>query len=353
MSFIIRRLFVARAPCLLNGVSLLDYISGVRQPNVQLQPGLPEMSAPALTIRLKAKLGQHIIRHLTTESTLGELKRVIADITKIRPGALRILKGFPPRVVDLSNASQKLTGLGIQSGDTLIVEEDVRAREAVERLENENLTREMAAQLESEGGILVRQVVPANNSCLFTSVNFVMEGGKLDISCADSMRQLIASVVASDCNKYNKAILGQSNEEYCTWILDRGSWGGAIELSILSQYYGTEIDVIDTQSVRVNRFGEDQNYSKRVLLIYDGIHYDPLMVEHFDTAKSNKTIFSTTDDTILTQALDLAAEAKSSRQFTDVAKFTLRCLICQKRLIGDTEAQEHAKDTGHINFSEV
>ena len=42
-----------------------------------------------------------------------------------------------------------------------------------------------------------------------------------------------------------------------------------------------------------------------------------------------------------------------ARQFTDLAGFTLRCLVCGKALTGQTDAQSHAKATGHINFGEV
>ena len=53
---------------------------------------------------------------------------------------------------------------------------------------------------------------------------------------------------------------------------------------------------VDTQNVRLNRFGEDCNYGQRILLIYDGIHYDPLMFESLDYNKSKiKTIFDAND----------------------------------------------------------
>lgn len=51
-------------------------------------------------------------------------------------------------------------------------------------------------------------------------------------------------------------------------------------------------------------------------------------------------------------AMRLADEAKNAKQFTDVYNFKLRCLVCQQPLKGQSEAQEHAKKTGHINFGE-
>lgn len=66
-----------------------------------------------------------------------------------------------------------------------------------------------------------------------------------------------------------------------------------------------------------------------------------------------KTIFPITDDTVLGQAKQIAEEAKSSRQYTDVNRFSLKCIQCDSLLVGQVEAQEHAKATGHTNFGEV
>lgn len=66
-----------------------------------------------------------------------------------------------------------------------------------------------------------------------------------------------------------------------------------------------------------------------------------------------QTMFPVEDEDMLEKARQLALEAKSSRQFTDVDKFTLKCLVCQSFLKGQIEAQSHAKETGHMNFGEV
>lgn len=202
--------------------------------------------------------------------------------------------------------------------------------------------------------VLARRVVPADNSCLFTSVYYVVEGGVYDPACAPDMRSLIAQIVSGDPAAYSEAVLGKSNGEYCSWIKRSDTWGGAIELSILSKFYHCEICVVDTQTVRVDRFGEDAGYHNRVLLIYDGIHYDPLQKEAPGAdAPPPQTVFSTSDDVILAQALELADEARRKRQFTDVNRFSLRCMVCQTGLVGQKEARKHAKETGHTNFGEV
>ncbi|KAF9611003.1 hypothetical protein IFM89_026309 [Coptis chinensis] len=125
-------------------------------------------------------------------------------------------------------------------------------------------------------GIVVRRVIPADNSCLFNAVGYVMEHDKLK---APELRQVIAATVASDPVKYTEAFLGKSNEEYCAWILDPEKWGGAIELSILAEYYGREIAAHDIQTSRCDLYGQAMNYPERVMLIYDGLHYDALAIE--------------------------------------------------------------------------
>lgn len=64
-------------------------------------------------------------------------------------------------------------------------------------------------------------------------------------------------------------------------------------------------------------------------------------------------MFPIEDESIYFQAEQLAKEAQSSRQYTDVDKFTLKCNQCDINLIGQSEAQQHAKSTGHTNFGEI
>jgi len=113
---------------------------------------------------------------------------------------------------------------------------------------------------------------------------FNIFSGKVDTTCASFMREIIANAVSADPDEYSEAFLGRPNDEYCKWILKCDSWGGAIELSILSKFYGLEIAVIDSINAIINRFGEDQHYAQRVFLIFDGIHYDPLYLEPLDVS---------------------------------------------------------------------
>uniref|UniRef100_A0A2P2LV57 Ubiquitin thioesterase OTU n=1 Tax=Rhizophora mucronata TaxID=61149 RepID=A0A2P2LV57_RHIMU len=105
-------------------------------------------------------------------------------------------------------------------------------------------------------GIVVRRVIPSDNSCLFNAVGYVMDHDK---HRAPELRQVIAAAVVSDPAKYNEAFLGMPNEQYCAWIQDSEKWGGAIELSILADYYGREIAAYDIQTTRCDLYGQVSN----------------------------------------------------------------------------------------------
>ncbi|XP_050219997.1 OVARIAN TUMOR DOMAIN-containing deubiquitinating enzyme 2 [Mercurialis annua] len=204
-------------------------------------------------------------------------------------------------------------------------------------------------------GIIFRRVIPSDNSCLFNAVGYVMDNNK---NKAPELRQVIAATVASDPVKYNEAFLGKPNAEYCAWILDSEKWGGAIELSILADHYGREIAAYDIQTTRCDLYGQNRRFSERVMLIYDGLHYDALAMSPAEEAPEefDQTIFAVRNDRTIGPAeglaLNLVKEQQRKRSYTDIANFTLRCGVCQIGVVGEKGAAEHAQATGHINFQE-
>ena len=72
---------------------------------------------------------------------------------------------------------------------------------------------------------------------------------------------------------------GKPNAEYCRWIQDPQRWGGAIELSILSEHYKREIAAYDIQTGRCDCYGQGRGYTQRAMLLYDGLHYDAMAVQ--------------------------------------------------------------------------
>lgn len=52
----------------------------------------------------------------------------------------------------------------------------------------------------------------------------------------------------------NYLLHSRPRDEYIATILKPATWGGAIELSILSAHYNTEISSIDVETGRIDRF---------------------------------------------------------------------------------------------------
>ncbi|KAI4460344.1 hiv-induced protein-7-like protease [Holotrichia oblita] len=227
-------------------------------------------------LKVKTKVGPVVVDNLTSESTIKDLKILLSNISNIPVHNLHVLSGFPPKTLDLSRDNLTLNASGIVSGETLILEEKSNVDRQADRnvgvkytdtIQTQTNDAQFAQQVSLSQGILMKHVVPPDNSCLFTSIHYVLNG--------------------------------KSTEEYCRWIQDDTSWGGAIELSILANYYGVEIAVADTINAIINRFGEDQNFSHRVFLLFDGIHYDPLYLEPFEVGNNIKTIFPSEDLSLL------------------------------------------------------
>lgn len=191
-----------------------------------------------------------------------------------------------------------------------------------------------------------RKEIASDNSCLFNAVIYVLGIA----SNPQQLRREISDIVLSKPDIYTEAFLGRVGPEYSEYIQKPNTWGGEIELSILSEVLQTEIGVVDIQTGNLYTYGENK-YDNKVYVLFDGIHYDALYREGpsgFFTTK-----FSPTDMNVLSQAKELASDLRNSRQFVDVYSFTLMCTSCACRLRGQVEALEHAKATGHTDFGEA
>lgn len=104
------------------------------------------------------------------------------------------------------------------------------------------------------------------------------------------MRQLIRDTILADPEKYSEVFLGRPVYEYCAWIMDDKSWGGEIELSILSTYFKVEMVVFDVTSMSRLCYGEDQGFTQRMFLLYDGIHYDLVIEAPSATASESQDV---------------------------------------------------------------
>lgn len=170
-------------------------------------------------------------------------------------------------------------------------------------------------------GQLIRFSVPADNSCLFSSIYFVLHSGKFDLSYNKYLRNLVAKKIESDQITYSEAMLGRTNSDYCKWIRRDDSWGGGIELAILTNEYEIEICVINTECEgRIDYFGEDRHFPYRVFLLYDNLHYDPVYLVTYDVVQGKELIqtkFHRTDEAILSLAKELVDEFHSNTKAAD------------------------------------
>lgn len=221
--------------------------------------------------------------------------------------------GYPPQELYLDD--EKTIGEYVSSGDTL----------TVSKLENPHVQKQKPS-FSSLHRIPKRIEVPDDNSCLFNAVSYCFENHTFDMSTV--LREITSSIILSNPELYNEAMLGKGNQEYSEWISKPTSWGGAIEISVLSNYYEAEIFVFEVANNMKNCFGEGQGYNKRIYLIYDGIHYDALAM--VDQKHNIATIFDSTDSSATEVFESLTMKEKSLGKYTDTAKFTLLCNDCKQ-----------------------
>lgn len=99
-----------------------------------------------------------------------------------------------------------------------------------------------------------RKIIPADNSCLFNAVNYALNQ---NLNEPEIMRSLIAAEIQSNMDFYNSAILdGKDPYDYCDWIMKDTTWGGGIEISILSKCFQITIGVVDAVHNTIEFLGE-------------------------------------------------------------------------------------------------
>lgn len=183
---------------------------------------------------------------------------------------------------------------------------------------------------QSTYGAMVRRVMPDDNSCLFHTIGYVLEGQKqISTDLVKRLRQQISQAVLA--GTFDEATLGKSKAEYARWILQPNSWGGALELSIFAQSYATEIYALDVINGIGSCFGEDAGFSKRVFVIFDGIHYDAIALTPVEEIQDlDVTEFKPWDSPVEQLALDFVKKENKAGHFTDTQNFQILCQQCNE-----------------------
>ncbi|ODH46795.1 hypothetical protein GX48_07127 [Paracoccidioides brasiliensis] len=205
-------------------------------------------------------------------------------------------------------------------------------------------------------GTVVLRIMPDDNSCLFRAVSSAVIGA---MDAVTELRSIIAQTIQEQPELYTAAVLEKSPDDYCRWIQTEDSWGGGIELSILSKHFDVEICSIDVQSLRVDRFNEGR--PTRCIVVYSGIHYDTIALSPSDEPYTHAyappefdtKIFDAVDLVILERAVELCQILQAKHYFTDTASFRIRCNMCGSEFVGERGATKHATETGHYDFGEA
>ncbi|KAJ5472483.1 hypothetical protein N7530_006484 [Penicillium desertorum] len=332
-----------------------------------------------MRIRVRGPSGQSTVT-LDDAATIKDLQTQIADKTGL--ATFDVKYGYPlkPLELDSFQPDQGILEVGINlNGESLIVAQKEGASRGVS---DDALTARTAPPQPSQpsqpsmpqrphestaedppeiaspehAGTFVLRVMPDDNSCLFRAVGAAVMG---DMDTMVELRSIIAGAIQSNPSEYTAAILGKKPDEYCTWIQNEDSWGGAIELKILSEYFNIEICSIDVQTLNMFQFNEGA--PTRCIVVYSGIHYDVLALSpsrppytHANSLAHDDTkIFEAVDPVVLEKAKELCRVLQGKHYYTDTAGFTVRCNICGGTFTGEKGATKHAAETGHYDFGEA
>ncbi|KAJ5780895.1 Ovarian tumor otubain [Penicillium paradoxum] len=329
-----------------------------------------------MRIRIRGPSGQSTIT-FDDSATIKDLQNQIAEKTGL--DAFDVKYGYPlkPLELDSFQPEQSILGAGIKlHGESLVVaqkegasrgasDDTPKAQPAPSQpsmSQRPQIPQESSAEDPPEiassdhAGTFVLRVMPDDNSCLFRAVGAAVMG---DMDTMVELRSIIAGAIQSNPTEYTAAILGKKPDEYCTWIQNEDSWGGAIELKVLSEYFNIEICSIDVQTLNMFQFNEGA--PTRCIVVYSGIHYDVLALSPSDPpytranplAHGDTKIFEAVDPVVLTKAKELCRILQGKHYYTDTSGFTVRCNICGGTFTGERGATRHAAETGHYDFGEA
>ncbi|CCW70019.1 unnamed protein product [Phytomonas sp. Hart1] len=222
---------------------------------------------------------------------LYELERVSGvDVNQIQ-----VLFGFPPKPLRVSEETL-VKDLKLRDNDIIIVQEG-------EGVLHKGVDGRKYVPPVQERAHFTRRICPSDNSCLFHACAYILHNKSR--SDGPLLRQKCVDFVINHPEIFNKEVLGEDPYAYAGWLSRPESWGGGIELEILSRMYETEIFALDLESSTVQKFGTDNNYSVRGFVVYTGAHYDCIaMNPMFNSLSevSDQVLFNIRSDDVVERA---------------------------------------------------
>ncbi|SMN20065.1 similar to Saccharomyces cerevisiae YFL044C OTU1 Deubiquitylation enzyme that binds to the chaperone-ATPase Cdc48p [Maudiozyma saulgeensis] len=303
--------------------------------------------------------GDKVVSIEGNDKLVGELLQEIADTFGIdMDNVISIRFGYPPQSVEINDDSivKLLEDIGLSSGEKIGV--TLRDNGNGSIIPEQNKQNNIEATLKDSQSsfvandgtkwVLQQHVVPDDNSCLFHAISYCMYK---DISLSKGLRERVAKEIMQDKDTYNEAILGKSPQSYMNWILQKDSWGGGIEIAILSKVLGVAVYVLDIDALKFEKFNEDK-YDEFIIILFSGVHYDAI------ESTTKKTVFNVRTDEALCQmvlacSLEIASKMKKGGKSFNSQKANIICNICHKTFVGEREISKHAESTGHTDFGQA
>jgi ubiquitin thioesterase OTU1 len=200
---------------------------------------------------------------------------------------------------------------------------------------------------------LIHRVMPDDNSCLFRAIGKCVLGNDLDPMT--ELRSIVAQRIQFDKERYSEVVLEKEPDEYCKWIQNPDSWGGAIEIGIIAEAFELEVCAVNVADGSIQRFNEGGG-RMRSYLVYSGIHWDAIVENpagKFGPIDLDVAQFDPYDVEVEDKARQIGQMLSAAGYYTDTNKFAIKCNLCSWKGTGENSAIEHVKETGHQNFGQV
>jgi len=273
------------------------------------------------------------------------LKKYGYDIKKLSEKDIILYKSTTPLILNEKFNKKKLFEVGIHDNEELIVGLNIINDESEDKSTVEN-NKESIEQQEYSKFSIQRKIIPGDNSCLFNAINYAINQCLTE---SRILRELVAVEIQSNPELYNEAVLEKKPEEYCDWIMRDDTWGGGIEMSILSKYFQVAIIVVDIQYNTTEIIGDC--FTNVIYLLYNGSHYDVFVKT---TKEGRETgIFKANDQTVKNEVYMIANEIIKKKSDEDKRLFKIKCDDCSFLFRSNSDAANHAKNVGHSNFHQI
>jgi ubiquitin thioesterase OTU1 len=199
---------------------------------------------------------------------------------------------------------------------------------------------------------VIRREVDADNSCLFSSIAYLIDRENFQQDSGLKFRQIIIDYLLSD--KFDQSLLDLPKDQYIEFIVDPRNWGGALEVKMFSEIFEKQIVCIDVKTNRADIYGEDKHFEQRIYLLYNGTHYDPLVM-NFDSESeplTDITIFESFDTEIMELMKCLVLNYKDLGDYTDT-NYNLECRDCKEKFKTQDDAAQHSINYNHWSYNQI